>query len=85
MSGGTLPVGETTLGSLKQGTVSQAMLSTASAEAITVSLGADYGTTTKVDMANSSNDGNKDAYRLSIGRDRAIVIGANGKKTIQKK
>ena len=84
MSGGTLPVGETALGSLKQGTVSHAMLSTASAEAITVSLGADYGTTTKVDMANSSNDGNKDAYRLSIGRDRAIVIGANGKKTMIK-
>lgn len=84
LSGATLPVGENVIGSLRQNsvTVSRTLLSDKEAKEIPASLNA---IPTDIAAPVSSGDNADKSYRLTLGRNRAIVIDGNGHKTIEKK
>lgn len=81
LAGATLPVGETLIGTTGgEAVVSRAMLS--DKQAMPVSVGISQTTTGMAVLPADRKAA--EAYRLTLGRNRAIVIDRNGNKTIQK-
>lgn len=79
LNGTTLPVGQTMIGETGNGTVSYAMLADENAQEIPSTTN-----TNTTGIQSAFFDSDSKSYRLSIGADRAIMIDANGKKTMTK-
>ena len=79
LNGTALPVGQTMIGETGNGTVSYAMLADEDAQEIPSTTN-----TNTTGIQSAFFDSDSKSYRLSIGADRAILIDANGKKTMTK-
>lgn len=79
LNGTTLPVGQTVIGETGNSTVSYAMLADEDAQEIPSTINSSI---TGIQSIIFNSD--RKSYRLSIGADRAIMIDANGKKTMTK-
>lgn len=79
LNGTTLPVGQTMIGETGNGTVSYAMLADEDAQEISSTTN-----TSTTGIQSTIVDSDSKSYRLSIGANRAIMIDANGKKTMIK-
>jgi hypothetical protein len=83
LSGGTLPIGETVLGTVqKAATVSRAMLSDSKAKEIVVGFS---GTPTSITQpaASDTQQPASEVYRLPVSSKKAIVFDSKGKKTLK--
>lgn len=79
LNGTTLPVGQTVIGETGNSTVSYAMLADEDAQEIPSTINSSI-----TGIQSIIFDSDRKSYRLSIGADRAIMIDANGKKTMTK-
>lgn len=79
LNGMTLPVGQTMIGETSNGTISYAMLADGDAQEIPSTTN-----TNTTGIQSTIVDPDSKSYRLSIGANRAIMIDANGKKTMTK-
>ena len=77
LAGSTLPAGESVLGESGHAVVSRAILSDANAEYILVNTENETSGITDVNVMSRT----KEVYRLRIGRNRAVVIDADGNKS----
>jgi len=83
MAGIPLPTGTTVLGRVAQGTATRAVLADKQARRIPATT--QGGVTTGVGSMAGDAGRDGEAYRMSLGRDRAVVISRNGTKRIERK